>query len=194
MTDFEDFHHDLIKLITEFRSRPNSGYFQDFYLNFGSNNLVIANNLLIDNSKEKYDLLINLYEPLPQQFRLREPLWIVTQPTDPLAFNVKFQPKVVVPKVITPTLKSANFNIPVKDSTNNSTKYLDYSDLITSANPSSYQQLLSYLEEKSISIGVDYTKFENFVHFSSAKTRVENFYYKINVINKYKNELSNLEF
>jgi len=185
---------DLIKLVTEFRSRPNLGYFQDFYLNFGSNNLVIANNLLIDNSKEKYDLLINLYEPLPQQFKLREPLWIVTQPADPLAFNVKFQPKIVVPKVFTPTLKSANFNIPIKDKTNNSTPYRNYNQLITSANSTSYQQLLSYLEEKSIDIGIDYTNFSNFVHFSSAKTRIENFYYKVNLINQYKNEIRNLEF
>jgi hypothetical protein len=185
---------DLIRLVTEFRSRPNFGYFQDFYLNFGSNNLVIANNLLIDNSKEKYDLLINLYEPLPQQFRLREPLWIVTQPADPLAFNVKFQPKVVVPKVFTPTLKSANFNIPIKDKTNNSTPYLNYDQLITSNNSTSYQQLLSYLEEKGIDIGIDYTDFSNFVHFSSAKTRIENFYYKINLINQYRSEIRNLEF
>ena len=184
---------DLIQLVTEFRSRPNKGYFQDFYLNFGSNNLVIANNLLIDNSKEKYDLLINLYEPLPQQFKLREPLWIVTQPADPLAFNVRFQPKVVKPKVFAPTLKSANFNIPIKDKTNNSTKYLNHEQLITSNNASSYQQLLSYLEEKGIDIGIDYTDFGNFVHFSSAKTRVENFIFKLNLINKYTRELSVLE-
>jgi len=184
---------DLIQLVTEFKSRPNSGYFQDFYLNFGSNNLVIANNLLIDNSKEKYDLLVNLYEPLPQKFKLREPLWIVTQPADPLAFNVKFQPKVVVPKVFVPTLKNANFNIPIKDRTNNSTRYLNYGQLITSNTITPYQQLLSYLEEKSINIGIDYTDFSNFVHFSSAKTRVENFVFKLNLINTLKRELSTLD-
>jgi hypothetical protein len=184
---------DLINLITEFRSRPNSGYFQDFYLNFGSNNLIIANNLLIDNSKEKYDLLINLYEPLPQRFKLREPLWIVTQPADPLAFNVKFQPKIVKPKIFTPTLKSANFNIPIKDKTNNSTIYLTYNNLITTSSITPYQQLLSYLEEKSIDIGIDYTKFKNFVHFSSAKNRIENFDYKLKLITQYKNEIKNLE-
>ena len=47
--------------------------------------MLLNKNLLIDNSKEKYDLLVNLYEPLPQRFKLREPLWIVTQPADPLA-------------------------------------------------------------------------------------------------------------
>ena len=176
---------DLLKLVTEFKTRPNLGYFQDFYLNFGSNNLIIANNVLVDNSKEKYDLLINLYEPLPSRFILREPLWIVTQPADPLAFNVQFQPEVITPKVFNPTIKSANFNVPIKDKTNNSTQPISYEQLITSSLVSSYQQINSYLAEKGINISIDYSNFENFIHFSSARSRVENFAYKVQLIKKY---------
>jgi len=184
---------DLLKLVTEFKTRPNLGYFQDFYLNFGSNNLVIANNVLVDNSKEKYDLLINLYEPLPSRFILREPLWIVTQPADPLAFNVQFQPEVITPKVYNPTIKSANFNVPIKDKTNNSTQPISYEQLITSSLVSSYQQINSYLADKGINISIDYSKFENFIHFSSAKSRVENFAYKVQLIEKYEDDIAVLE-
>lgn len=184
---------DLLRLVTEFKNRPNLGYFQDFYLNFGSNNLIIANNILVDNSKEKYDLLINLYEPLPSRFILREPLWIVTQPADPLAFNVQFQPEIVTPKVFNPTIKSANFNIPIKDKTNNSTQPISYEQLITSSLVSSYRQINSYLAEKGININVDYSKFENFIHFSSAKSRIENFAYKIQLIEKYEDDITTLE-
>ena len=35
---------------------------QDFYLNFGSNQLIIANNILIDSTKSQYEILINLYD------------------------------------------------------------------------------------------------------------------------------------
>ena len=176
---------DLLNLLTEFKNRPNKGYFQDFYLNFGSNNLVIANNIILDNTKAKYELLVNLYEPLPPQVQLREPLWIVTQPADPLAFNVQFQPEVIVPKVYNPTIKSANFNVPIKDRTNNSTQPISYEQLITSSLVSSYQQINSYLADKGINISIDYSKFENFVHFSSAESRVENFAYKVQLIKKY---------
>jgi hypothetical protein len=176
---------DLLNLLTEFKNRPNKGYFQDFYLNFGSNNLVIANNVILDNTKAKYELLVNLYEPLPPQVQLREPLWIVTQPADPLAFNVQFQPEVIVPKVYNPTIKSANFNVPIKDRTNNSTQPISYEQLITSSLVSSYQQINSYLAEKGINISIDYSNFENFIHFSSAKSRVENFAYKVQLIKKY---------
>jgi hypothetical protein len=176
---------DLLNLLTEFKNRPNKGYFQDFYLNFGSNVLSIANNIILDNTKAKYELLVNLYEPLPPQIQLREPLWIVTQPADPLAFNVQFQPDVVVPKVYNPTIKSANFNVPIKDKTNNSTQPISYSQLITSSLVSSYQQINSYLAEKGINISIDYSNFENFIHFSSARSRVENFAYKVQLIKKY---------
>ncbi len=49
-----------------FRAKLDStDYFQDFYLNFGNNRLYIANNIALNNTTNQYELLINLYEPLP---------------------------------------------------------------------------------------------------------------------------------
>jgi hypothetical protein len=174
-------------LINNFKSALNSTpeYFQDFYLNFGSNSLVIANNILVDTTKPKYDVLINLYEPLPPQFRLKDVLWIVVKTADSLAFNIQFQPEIVIPIITNPTLKSPNFDLPVKNRTNNSTNYINYEQLLNTGIVSSYDQILSYLEDKSVSIGVDYTDFSNFVHFSSAESRVENFVYKVRLIQQY---------
>ena len=39
----------------------SKNYYPVFYLNFGSNSLIIANNILLDNTKTKYEILINLY-------------------------------------------------------------------------------------------------------------------------------------
>ena len=110
-----------------------------FYLNFGSNNLVIANNVLLDNTKTKYEVLINLYEPLPTRFRLKDNLWIVTQTADSLAFNIQFRPEVVTPKIVNPTLKSPNFDLPIKNRTNNSTNYINYEQLLNTNVASSYK-------------------------------------------------------
>jgi len=178
---------ELVVLINDFRAKLNSNplYFQDFYLNFGSNNLIIANNILLDTTQSQYEILINLYEPLPSQYLLKDTLWIVTQVADPLAFNVLFQPEVIIPQILNPTIKGPNFNLPIKDRVNNSSNYINYDELLNTGLLSSYQQILSYLNDKSINIGVDYTDFSNFVHFSSAKTRLENFYYKIQLIEGY---------
>jgi hypothetical protein len=181
---------ELVTLANDFKAQLNSSeYFQDFYLNFGSNNLIIANNILLDNTKTKYEILINLYEPLPTRFRLKDVLWVVTQTADPLAFNIQFQPEVVVPIITNPTLKSPNFDLPIKNRINNSTNYINYEQLLNTNLVSSYDQILSYLEDKSVSIGIDYTDFSNFIHFSSAKSRVENFYYKVQLIEQYSTSL-----
>ena len=95
--------------------------------------------------------MVNLYEPLPTQFKLKDTLWFVTQTADPLAFNVQFQPEVVVPKIVRPTLKSPNFDLPIKNRTNNSTSYINYEQLLTTSNVTSYNQILSYLAEKNSS-------------------------------------------
>lgn len=184
---------ELITIVNNFKQQINSlEYFQDFYLNFGGNNLVIANNILLDNTKVKYEILINLYEPLPPQFRLKDVLWIVTQTANPLAFNIQYPPELVVPKIVTPTLKSPNFDLPIKNRTNNSTNYINYEQLLTTNNITSYNQILSYLEDKSISVSIDYTKFENFVHFSSAESRIKNFFYKVQLLEQYNNSLEEI--
>ena len=181
---------ELITIVNNFKQQINSlEYFQDFYLNFGGNNLVIANNILLDNTKVKYEILINLYEPLPPQFRLKDVLWVVTQTANPLAFNIQYPPELVIPKIVTPTLKSPNFDLPIKNRTNNSTNYTSYEQLLTTNNVTSYNQILSYLEDKSINIGIDYTNFSNFVHFSSAESRIKNFFYKVQLIEQYSTSL-----
>jgi hypothetical protein len=183
-----------IELTTfEFKSRlSTTPYFQDFYLNFGSNNLFIANNILVDNTKTQYEILINLYEPLPVQYRLKDTLWVVTQVADPLAFNIKFEPEVIVPQITTPTLKGPNMDLSVKDKINNSSNYVNFEELLSTSLITSYNQVLSYLEDKGINISIDYTDFSNFVHFSSARARIENFYYKVQLIEEYNVAITNV--
>jgi hypothetical protein len=58
---------------------------------------------------------------------------------------------------------------------------------------SSYQQLQSWLEEKSIEITIDYTNFNNFVHFSSAVDRLNNFKYKLSQIQSLQADINALD-
>jgi hypothetical protein len=47
----------------------STGSYYDFYLNFGNNQLIIANNVLLDNSIDTNStVLIKLYDALPSQF------------------------------------------------------------------------------------------------------------------------------
>ncbi len=60
-------------------------------------------------------------------------------------------------------------------------------NLLVSDITSSYNQLQSLLNEKGLKININYEDFSEFVHFSSAKTRLENFYYKVSLIEGYNN-------
>ena len=165
-------------------------YFEDFYLNFGEDNLIVANNFDYDPSN--FDILINLYQPLPNNIQTNNTLWVVTKIADPLAFSISITPELVSPTIVTFDIKGPNFNIALADKVNNTTNYTDYSTLLSNTLTSSIDQIESFLNEKSIEISIDYTDFSDFIHFSSAYQRLSNFYYKVKQIENYNNEINTL--
>jgi hypothetical protein len=174
------------------QQRVSSSYFLDFYLNFGDNQLAIANNIELDiQDPINPTILIKLYEPLPDQYTLNSLLWIVTVIEEAKAYQVIFED---VPIVIVDTvpINGPNFNLELKDKVNNSTLNQSYQDLTSTTLTSSFNQLSSLLEEKEIDINTDYTNFAEFTHFSSVKTRLENFYYKVSLIEQYSSSIATL--
>ena len=167
-----------------------SFYFEDFYLNFGGNILALANNF--DYNPTTLEVIINLYQPLTSNVGVNSPLWIVTKIADSLAFNINYTPEPITPPIVTFGIKGPNFNLNIQDRVNNSTDYTDYNLLLSNTLTSSVNQIKSILEEKAIDISLDYTDFSNFIHFSSAEVRLNNFYYKIKQIETYNNELDSL--
>ena len=182
---------DIIEQASRFiQKREDSIGFLDFYLNFGENVLVIANNIQLDNQDPTNPtILVKLYEPLPSSYDLNSTLWVVTEIRTPAAYQVVFEDAPIVIIDSTP-IKGPNFNLDLKDRINNSTVSLDYNSLTTTALTSSLNQLSSLLEEKEIDINVDYAEFNNFIHFSSAQTRLENFYYKVGLLETYSDSIS----
>ena len=182
---------ELATLAAEFSSSRFDRLIDDFYLNFGDNNVLIATNFLLDNTTQDYTLLVKLYEPLPERFGVKSQTWVVDKISNDASYQVEF---VFEPTTIDNQfqLKGPNTNLNLKDQINNSTIYQDYNSIISSSLTSSQQQYFSILEEKAIDINIDFSDYSNFVHFSSAKTRLDNFYYKVEKIESYTNDLSTL--
>ena len=178
---------------TFIQKRENSEYFLDFYLNFGENKSCICNNINLDDTDpEDISVLVKLYKPLPENYQLNTSLWVVTSLQDSQAFQVEFIDEVFEETFFSP-LKGPNFNLDIKDQINNSTLELSYNDITTTSLTSSKQQINSLFEEKEIDININYTQFPEFIHFSSAQTRLENFYYKIGLIESYSSSISLLD-
>jgi hypothetical protein len=167
----------------------STGSYYDFYLDFGDNQLIIANNILLDNSNETNPtVLIKLYDALPPQFSIKDELWVVVKVSDSVAYNISIVNTFDIEDEFI-YLKGPNTNLNIRDQINNSTNYTNLNNLNNnskSQGSGSYQyQLNSLLAETGIEINIDYSDYSNFIHFSSAQTRLENFYYKLSLIEQY---------
>ena len=172
--------------------RESNIYFTDFLLNFGNNQQIIANNIRLDDEDDNNPtILIKLYEELPSIFQEKSQLYIVTTYSTPEAFSVSYTPT-ISEFVDSIPLNGPNFNIPVKNEVNNSSQNLSYTDIISGSTTALTNQVQGLLSESSINISIDYSDYNDFIHFSSAQTRLENFYYKVSLLEQYSSSLSSL--
>jgi hypothetical protein len=174
---------------TNLPSNNNTPHF--YILNFGENKLVLADNIIIDSTNNV--MLVHLYEPLPSSYKTKASFYIVTEVADPLVFTAQYEPEVSTYVEEYNYIKGPNVNLPIKDRVNNSSNYISYEQLLTTGLSTSQNQILSYLKDKSINISVNYAFFNNFVHFSSARARIENFYYKIQLLEQYNSLISSYQ-
>ena len=184
---------DIIEQTNNFINfRNSSNYFVDFYINFGQNDLVIANNIKLENENTPTpSILVKLYEPLSSDFDIKNLVWIVTNINEPEAYRVDF-PQEDFDFIGKTFMSGPNFNIPIKDQVNNSSQNLSENDILLGPPSSSYNQLQNIISSSAININVDYSDFNNFIHFSSAETRLENFQYKLGLLESYSASLSDL--
>ena len=184
---------DIIEQANNFINfRNSSNYFVDFYINFGQNDLVIANNIKLENENTPTpSILVKLYEPLSSDFDIKSLAWIVTNINEPEAYRVDF-PQEDFDFIGKTFMSGPNFNIPIKDQVNNSSQNLSENDILSNPPSSSYNQLQNIISSSAININVDYSNFNNFIHFSSAETRLENFQYKLGLLESYSASLSDL--
>jgi hypothetical protein len=162
----------------------SNNYYADFYVNFGNNELIIATNVAYTTDSEGSYLLIKLYEPLPIDYDVKTQLWITNKVAESVSFNVDIQ--IESEELASQNnLRGPNFKVRVEQKVGQTTPYYTYNSLLTSNVSSSFQQLMSHYQDTSVAINVDYTNFENFIHFSSAEERLNNFVYKLRLIESY---------
>jgi len=141
-------------------------------------------------------VILKLYNPLPANVSENSTFWITKLLSNPLIETVVLTEQ---DDIKCPPLKGPNFEIEIDFVKGQSTNYESLDTLILSASVSSSSQLISnYLSSSLINtdeLNIEYYSgsnyltgsivWENFVHFSSAKERVDNFIYKVQLIEKY---------
>jgi hypothetical protein len=169
----------------------NKNYYSDFYLNLGINRLLICTNVAYSEDDNGSYLIIKLYEPLPDEFGVKDQLWIVDKIAESVSYSVDIQ--VETAQVANQNnIRSANFKIAIQRKNGQTTPYYSYNYLFSSSVSQSENRLKSYYDDKAININVDYSSFNNFVHFSNAESRVLNFTYKVKQIESYSAQIQSL--
>lgn len=159
-------------------------YLKTYLLNFGNNNLQLLTNIQWDGE----NIIVKLYNELPNNISINDSLFIVEELT-----NVTFQLNLsneFIPDPL-PNLKGPNFEISINNKVTSPTKYESSNSLLSNYSGSSIQTILNKINLAEIEINIDYTDFENFIRFSSAETRLNNFYNKVKQIEDYNNFITN---
>lgn len=184
----EQIEKKTLELINEINS---ANYFKTYLANFNLNQQVLIVNVALNKEGlEKYEILLKLYKPLPETILERSAFWIVDEIIEPYIFEINLD-KLIIPDPL-PQLRGPNFDIEIEDKNTITTSYQNYNQLINDYQSStgSYHQLISFFTSRSIDINTDYSDLSNFVKFSSAVKRLDNFLYKIRNIESYKNIIS----
>ena len=185
---------DVQSSVQEFiQYRDSQSHFVDFYLNFGDNNLIISNNIKLDvTNEEDYSAIIKLYEPLPADFNLKSQCWVIETISSAQSYQVQFPVPIFDPQDFE-YIAGPNLDLNIKNESGTTSQEYSYDTLLSSNITSSNNQIQSLLDDKGIKININYDDFTNFIKFSSAKTRLENFYHKVGLIENYNSQISLLD-
>ena len=138
-------------------------------------------------------IIAKLYEPLPIEVQPNQEIFVSKLISSPIIETIRL---VTETKEVCNTLKGPNFSL----QPDNGIEYQIYEDLVASGSVTS----TDLINEYAGSIGIDTSKlnieyvsgstyvFENFINFSSAAERLNNFFYKIRLIEYYKNKYEGL--
>ena len=184
-TSFIQFEQQLI----------SAEYFDEFYISFGNNENHIGVNTKIDipninDEDQEVSILIKLYDALPSQYKVEDQIYVFTKTAESLAYQIEFEETINVPDD-TIQLRGPNTNLSIKDFTNADTGYKSKNELINTNSSASKDELINVLNRKGIQLTPNYSSasFNEFVNFSSAKARINNFITKVTNIQSYEEDI-----
>jgi len=185
----DDTYADLIDLFLERYPQP---FERDFYLNFGNNVLVRVINYkrFLNNAKV---LAVRLYSQLPDDIQPLSRVQLIEMASDSYIDNISVDQ--LAPSILPSNLRGPNFDIETGYTTITETDFKSWNQLLN-ANAGTSQRIVDKFFSGSIGagaeLGIDYSGFANFVYYGSAKSRIDNFRYKLQNIEFYDNRLAEL--
>lgn len=159
-------------------------------LNFGENKLVDVINVTSDG--DPFSFFVKLYEPLSPDLDTFFTCWVSIRLMKPYIDTVTILPEEFEPEI--PYIKGPNFEVDYDYWATSDTEYKSWTDILSSNVQTSEQLLNRYISGSSspVTLNIDYGEFKNFIYYSNARDRVDNFAYKMELIEFYKTEIGRI--
>ena len=154
------------------------------YLHFGDDNRILITNVKTDNKTVPslpYSVIYKTYEPLPEDITEKDQVYVVREILPTLTETVELVGYAQEDEDFQVLIPKENFP---EDSfiTKRQTEFKNYDDLVTTDSRLKDEIEDKFLKETPAELSIDYSQYENFINFSSAQKRLENFKYKIEQI------------
>lgn len=165
-------------------NHTNSTYFETYLLNFSRNQTVMFVNSVVIGDY----LYVKLSEPLPDTYKIDFKCWVVKELKSPYIDTVAIAVNELQPQF--KTLANPNWQASAIYNTSTETNLKTWSDLLGSSIQTSQQIVDSYFSGSlsGIDLNIDYSDLNNFVFYSSATERLENFRYKLELLEFYSSQ------
>ena len=180
-SDNPEFLTQITNFIQNVDQTNDSVLYKTYLLNFSRNQCVqFVNSVVIG----EY-VYVKLQDALPDEFQEDFKCWIVEEQKNPYIDRVNILAQEI--KKTFNQLSNPNWQANYSYNTSTETGLKNWTDLLGSSIQTS-QQLVDHYFSGSLSgmtLNIDYSDFNNFVFYSSATERLENFKYKLELIEYY---------
>lgn len=174
----------LKETFVSFFSQDADGQSFDYVMNFGKSQLFHIVNWTIDRDTFPdfpNSVVLKLYEPLPETIKKNSEFWINKEVFPSYIDRIRYIETQPSNNLV--YLRGPDFKATPESSDFRETGDKTWNDLLSSTEKTSDDLLTDLLSntQKTANLNIDYSQFENFIKFSSAVERVENFKYKLGV-------------
>ena len=161
--------------------QTNDTYYKNYLLNFSRNNCVLFVNSVVIGEY----LYVKLDEPLSANIDINFKCWIVEEQKDTFIDRVSISTS--TPERQFNRLANPNWQATSITNISSETGFKTWTDLLGSSTQTSQQIVDAYFSGSlsGVKLNIDYSDFNNFIFYSSATERLENFKYKLELIEYY---------
>ena len=180
-------NQDLSDFYSAFSDLKQQGKLNNLIINFGYNR--IANIVSVKSDQNEAGVFyVKLYQPLMDDVNLKDTAFFGIELFDPYVDTVVISQPVKQTEVN--SLKGPNFELDTNQYMSNATVFKSWDDLLDSNLPTTQKIINSALSSSGFAkLNIDYTDLNNFIFYSSAEERINNFYYKVKKVEEYKNNI-----